>query len=135
MVTMHLAETKEKAQTRPSEALEWYFNLVMDLVPKGPNAPKGYEFMRDLAAAFEEAGGVSVPALEEAGIIVLDDPSGVADKLREVRDDIGQQEVFTWMRIGGLSDEKVRASMKLFAEEVMPEFQGQDPVVPEVLKG
>ena len=35
------------------------------------------------------------------------------------------------MRIGGLSDESVRASMKLFAEEVMPEFQGKDPVVPD----
>ena len=39
------------------------------------------------------------------------------------------------MRIGGLSDDKVRASMKLFAEEVMPEFQGGDPVVPEALAG
>lgn len=132
---MHLGATREEAEQRPSEALDWYFNLVMDLVPKGPNAPKGYEFMRDLAAAFEEAGGVSVPALQEAGIIVLDDPAGTAAKLREVRDDIGQQEVFCWMRIGGLSDESVRASMKLFAEEVMPEFQGGDPVVPAVLTG
>ena len=39
------------------------------------------------------------------------------------------------MRIGGLSDDNVRASMKLFAEEVMPEFQGKDPVVPDVLRG
>ncbi len=58
--------------------------------------------MRDLAAAFEQAGGVSVPALQEAGIIILDDPAGTAAKIREVRDDIGQQEVFCWMRIGGL---------------------------------
>lgn len=130
---MHVAPTKEEAETRPAEALEWYFNLVMDLVPKGPNAPAGYEFMRDLAAAFEEAGGVSVPALEEGGIIILDDPEGVAARIREVRDDIGQQEIFSWMRIGGLSDEKVRASMKLYAEEVMPQFQGQDPVVPDAL--
>lgn len=132
---MHLGATRDEAEQRPSEALDWYFNLVMDLVPKGPNAPKGYEFMRDLAAAFEEAGGVSVPALQEAGIIVLDDPAGTAAKLREVRDDIGQQEVFCWMRIGGLSDQSVRASMKLFAEEVMPEFQGGDTVVPAVLTG
>ena len=66
------------AEKRPAESLDWYFNLVMDLVPKGANAPKGYEFMRDLAAAFEEAGGVSVPALQEAGIIILDDAEGTA---------------------------------------------------------
>ena len=107
----------------------------MDLVPKGPNGPKGYEFMRDLAAAFEQAEGVSVPALHEAGIIILDDPAGTADKIREVRDDIGQQEVFCWMRIGGLSDESVRDSMRLFAEEVMPEFQAKEPVIPDVLRG
>jgi alkanesulfonate monooxygenase SsuD/methylene tetrahydromethanopterin reductase-like flavin-dependent oxidoreductase (luciferase family) len=132
---MHLAPTREEAEQRPADSLAWYFNLVMDLVPKGPNAPKGYEFMRDLAAAFEQAGGVSVPALQEAGIIILDDPAGTADKIREVRDDIGQQEVFCWMRIGGLSDESVRDSMRLFAEEVMPEFQGQEPVIPDVLRG
>jgi hypothetical protein len=44
-------------------------------------------------------------------------------KLTELRDDIGQHQVFCWMRIGGLEDHKVRASMKLFAEEVMPYFR------------
>ena len=79
---MHLAEARAEAEKRPADALAWYFNLVMELVPKGPNAPKGYEFMRDLAAAFEQAGGVSVPALQEAGIILLEDPKGTADKIQ-----------------------------------------------------
>jgi alkanesulfonate monooxygenase SsuD/methylene tetrahydromethanopterin reductase-like flavin-dependent oxidoreductase (luciferase family) len=131
---MHLADTPEEAVTRPSEALAWYFNLVMDLVPKGPNAPKGYEYMANLAEAFEDAGGVSIPDLQAGEIILLDDAEGVSESIRDVRDEIGQQEIFCWMRIGGLSDKKVRASMKKFAEEVMPKFQGQDPVVPDALK-
>jgi alkanesulfonate monooxygenase SsuD/methylene tetrahydromethanopterin reductase-like flavin-dependent oxidoreductase (luciferase family) len=131
---MHLAETEEEALSRPSEALDWYFNLVMKLVPKGPNAPKGYEYMANLADAFEQMGGVSIDALRQGGIILLDTPDVVRRQIEILRDEIGQQEIFCWMRIGGLEDHKVRASMKLFAEEVMPHFKGQDPVVPESLR-
>ena len=97
------ADTREEAEQRPADALDWYFNLVMELVPKGPNAPKGYEFMRDLAAAFE-AGRAECRSrrCRRPGSSCSSDPAGTADKIREVRDDIGQQEVFCWMRIGGL---------------------------------
>jgi alkanesulfonate monooxygenase SsuD/methylene tetrahydromethanopterin reductase-like flavin-dependent oxidoreductase (luciferase family) len=131
---MHLAETEEEALTRPAEALDWYFNLVMKLVPKGPNAPKGYEYMANLAEAFEAAGGVSINDLRAGGIILLDTPDKVREKIEEVYNDIGQQEIFCWMRIGGLEDHKVRASMKLFAEEVMPYFHEKEPVVPAALR-
>lgn len=131
---MHLAETEEEALTRPAEALDWYFNLVMKLVPKGPSAPKGYEYMANLAEAFEKSGGVSINDLRAGGIILLDTPEKVRAKIEEVRTEIGQQEIFCWMRIGGLEDHKVRASMKLFAEEVMPHFHDKEPEVPEVLK-
>ena len=131
---MHLAETEEEALTRPAEALDWYFNLVMKLVPKGPNAPKGYEYMANLAEAFEQMGGVSINDLRAGGIILLDTPDKVAAKIEEVRTEIGQKEIFCWMRIGGLEDAKVRASMKLFAEEVMPQFKDKPDVVPDALK-
>ena len=130
---MHLAETTEEAFARPAEALDWYFNLVMDLVPKGPNAPAGYEYMRDTAAAFEEMGGVDVKDLKTGGIIMLGTPQEAIDQIADLRDTIGQQEMFCWMRIGGLEDKKVKASMKLFAEEVMPHFPKDEIVVPEAL--
>ncbi len=119
---VHLAETEAEALSRPAAALDWYFNLVMKLVPKGPNA-QGYEYMANVAAEFEKAGGVNIQALREGGIIMLGTPQMMRDKLTELRNDIGQQQVFCWMRIGGLEDHKVRASMKLFAEEVMPHFR------------
>jgi alkanesulfonate monooxygenase SsuD/methylene tetrahydromethanopterin reductase-like flavin-dependent oxidoreductase (luciferase family) len=131
---MHLAETEDEALTRPAEALDWYFNLVMKLVPKGPTAPKGYEYMANLAEAFEAGGGVSINDLRAGGIILLDTPEKVRAKIEEVRTEIGQQEIFCWMRIGGLEDKKVRASMKLFAEEVMPHFHDKEPVCPPSLQ-
>lgn len=131
---MHLAPTKDEAFKRPADALNWYFDLVMKLVPKGPNAPAGYEYMANLAAAFEEAGGVSVEDLETGGIILLGSPDEIAERFEEVRTEIGQQEIFCWMRIGGLEDHKVRDSMRMFAEEVMPRFHGLEPHVPDELK-
>lgn len=131
---MHLAETEEEALSRPAEALDWYFNLVMKLVPKGPNAPKGYEYMANLAEAFEAGGGVSINDLRAGGIILLDTPEKVREKIDKVYNEIGQQEIFCWMRIGGLEDHKVKASMKLFAEEVMPYFHDKEPVVPAALR-
>lgn len=126
---MHLAPTEEEAFGRTADALGWYFNNVMALVPKGPSAPSGYEYMRDTAAAFEQMGGVDVRALKQAGIIMLGTPDEAITQLAQLRDDIGQQEVFCWMRIGGLADDKVRASMKLFAEDVMPHFPKDEVVV------
>lgn len=48
---------------------------------------------------------------------------------------MGQQEVILWMQVGGLDDRHVRDSMRLFAQEVMPQFKGKPPVVPAVLQG
>jgi hypothetical protein len=53
----------------------------------------------------------------------------------EVRRDMGQQEVILWMQVGGFDDRHVRDSMRLFAQEVMPQFKGKPPVVPAALQG
>jgi hypothetical protein len=90
--------------------------------------------MANLAEAFEAGGGVSINDLRAGGIILLDNPENVRAKIEEVRTEIGQQEIFCWMRIGGLEDKKVRASMKLFAEEVMPHFHDKEPVCPPALQ-
>ena len=39
-----------------------------------------------------------------------------------------------WMQVGGLDHQQVRDSMRLCAEEVMPHFKGQPPVVPAALR-
>jgi len=119
---VHLANSEEAALARTATALDWYFNLVMKLVPKGPNA-QGYEYMAKVAADFERNGGIDIQALREGGIIMLGTPAMMRAKLAELRDDIGQRQMFCWMRIGGLEDRKVRDSMKLLAEEVMPYFK------------
>jgi len=54
--------------------------------------------------------------------LVIGSPDTVAAKIADL-EQVGAGEVVCWMNFGGLSPEKVRRSMRLFAEEVMPRFR------------
>jgi alkanesulfonate monooxygenase SsuD/methylene tetrahydromethanopterin reductase-like flavin-dependent oxidoreductase (luciferase family) len=58
--------------------------------------------------------------LEQA--LVIGSPTTVAAKVAELQQ-AGVGEMACWMNFGGLAPDKVRRSMRLFAEQVMPHFQ------------
>ena len=100
---MHLAPTREEAEQRPVRVARLVLQPGDGARPEGPQRAEGLRVhARPRRRLRGRPGACRCPALQEAGIIILDDPTGAADKIREVRDDIGQQEVFCWMRIGGL---------------------------------
>ena len=54
----------------------------------------------------------------------LGSPERVVDKLQSLKDMLGADEFMCWFATGGLiSNEDVHASMRLFAEKVMPHFK------------
>lgn len=53
--------------------------------------------------------------------LVIGSPETVADKVAQLQQ-IGVGEMVCWMNFGGIPPEKVRRSMRLFAEEVAPRF-------------
>lgn len=53
--------------------------------------------------------------------LVFDDPAGCVDKIEILRD-AGVRNVVCWMGVGGVAQEHVLRSMRLFAEEVAPRF-------------
>ena len=55
--------------------------------------------------------------------LVIGSPETVANRIADL-EAVGVGEVGCWMNFGGLQPEKVRRSMRLFAEEVMPRFRG-----------
>jgi alkanesulfonate monooxygenase SsuD/methylene tetrahydromethanopterin reductase-like flavin-dependent oxidoreductase (luciferase family) len=57
--------------------------------------------------------------LEEA--LIIGSPETVAGKIAQL-EQIGVGEVVCWMNFGGIPPDKVRRSMRLFAQEVMPRF-------------
>jgi alkanesulfonate monooxygenase SsuD/methylene tetrahydromethanopterin reductase-like flavin-dependent oxidoreductase (luciferase family) len=54
--------------------------------------------------------------------LVFDDPAGCIEKL-EILHDAGVRNVVCWQGVGGVAQEHVLRSMRLFAEEVAPQFQ------------
>ena len=104
------------------------------VVPQGAQSPKSYEAFAAAADAYHEAGSFPAATLNESGNLILGTPEYAAQRMEEVRNDMGQQQVILWMQAGGLDDQHVRDSMRLFAEEVMPRFKGQPPVVPAALR-
>lgn len=55
-------------------------------------------------------------------ILVFDDPDGCVEKLG-VLGEAGVDNVVAWMGVGGMADEHVVRSMRLFAEEVLPRLR------------
>jgi len=54
--------------------------------------------------------------------LVIGSPETVAGKVADL-ERVGVGEMVCWMNFGGLAPEKVRRSMRLFADEVMPRFR------------
>src|SRR5207253_10934267 len=57
--------------------------------------------------------------------LVIGSPETVVNKVREL-EQAGVGELACWMNFGGLAPDKVRRSMRLFADEVMPQFEGEN---------
>jgi alkanesulfonate monooxygenase SsuD/methylene tetrahydromethanopterin reductase-like flavin-dependent oxidoreductase (luciferase family) len=131
---MHISDSPEKAKAETAEAFGWYFAKVMSLVPQGASTPPSYERYAELADAFATQGTVDLDGLREQGIVLLDTPERAVAAIRELWQEIGQQEIFCWMRIGGLEHEKVMRSLTLFAEQVMPHVKPLEPNVPRALR-
>lgn len=128
---IHVARTAAEAKERTRDAFGWYFDKVMSLVPQGAETPATYEAYAEMAKAYADVGGFPIEQLQEMGVLVLGTPQDAIRRIEEVYRDIGQQHISCWFRVGGLEDAKVRDSMKLFAEEVMPQFRGRPPLIPE----
>lgn len=129
-----VAKSFDEGKQRSAAALKWYFDTLLSLVPQGAKSPKSYEAFAAAPDAYHEAGGFPVETLNETGNLILGTPDFAAQRMEEVRNDMGQQEVILWMQVGGLDDKHVRDSMRLFAEAVMPRFKGKPPVVPSALR-
>ncbi|HVT00501.1 MAG TPA: LLM class flavin-dependent oxidoreductase [Solirubrobacterales bacterium] len=128
---IHLARTAAEAKERTRDAFGWYFDKVMSVVPQGGDIPATYEAYGAMARAYADAGGFPIERLQELGVLILGTPEDAIARIEEVYRDIGQQHISCWFRIGGLEDAKVRDSMKLFAEEVMPRFRDRPMLIPD----
>jgi len=123
VVTKHVyvAPTDAEAQAEARGPEMWYRDAFIrslsadDLTGLHPSVYEGANAMisRLRSQTWEDL-------LESA--LVVGSPDTVAHKVADLQA-AGVGEMVCWMNFGGLPPEKVRRSMRLFAQEVMPRFQ------------
>lgn len=122
MVMTHLADSVETARQQTEGALDWHFNVLPELISAGQagNTAGGYENYNKIS---ENLTGIDFDGLREQGIVKVGEPEEMIKFIQMLKDSFGMKQFLTWHRFGGLDDKAVRASMKTFAEEVMPHFK------------
>lgn len=129
-----------EARATVKEAYEWHFRKIVSLYPGagGKEVARGYEGYADPVRALErmlESGEPWLDPFSESGNILIGDPDTARAYIHRLRDDLGLKHLNLAMAVGGLPHEAVLESMRLFAEEVMPEFAGLDSPLPAAVVG
>jgi alkanesulfonate monooxygenase SsuD/methylene tetrahydromethanopterin reductase-like flavin-dependent oxidoreductase (luciferase family) len=118
---IYVADTDAKALEEAKAAEVWYqesfrrFVIPERIEDAHPTLQPGFRAMA------ERLGKVTWDGLV-AETLAFGSPDTVARHIEYMRS-IGVGQVLCWMNFGGLSQERIRRSMELFAREVMPRFR------------
>jgi natural product biosynthesis luciferase-like monooxygenase protein len=119
LVMTYAGEKQEQAREEFADPVIWYFRTFGKYVaPKLGQPPvESYEWytqIRDLASVVEW------DQLLSHGAVVCGETDYVTERVAEIRDVIGIDQLLCWTRLGGLSDELVTAHMERMRDRVMP---------------
>jgi alkanesulfonate monooxygenase SsuD/methylene tetrahydromethanopterin reductase-like flavin-dependent oxidoreductase (luciferase family) len=132
LIQTYCAETREQAYEDVRAPLDTVAQLGLDLaLPWAQEAPThtyaSYKYLVDQmeAAAANRAGdnpaGQSVEERAADGMVAIGDPDDII-RLFKTYEEMGADQMMTWVQFGGLPHEKIVKSMKLLAEHVLPKF-------------
>ncbi|HJO60682.1 MAG: LLM class flavin-dependent oxidoreductase [SAR202 cluster bacterium] len=117
-IRTYVAPTEDEAWEEADNAV-WFYRLMATLLPGAPGRPKpmsGYEnYPQDPAILAK----TTVSDLKERGT-AFGSPESVAEILNTYISRLNPSHLMLQMRIGGLEHEKVKRSMRLFINEVVP---------------
>jgi hypothetical protein len=113
-----LAPSSDEARTIAKEPYEWHMERLAALsVPPGPDHE--WSSLVSYGPPPEIPDADYLRATETN--LLFDDPDGFSQKIDVLRS-AGVRNIVTWMGVGGVAQEHVLRSMRLFAEEVRPRF-------------
>ena len=122
VVTKHVfvAPTDAEARAIAEEPERWYLDsFARSIRPDGlPVSESVYKQAHDQA---ERVASLRWEQLVEDSL-VIGSPATVRRKVAELQE-AGVGEMLCWMNFGGIPAEQARRSMRLFSEEVMPQFR------------
>ncbi len=114
-----VAPTAQEAKDLSRDGLEWDLEILQKLTtPTATEMPQGY-------AMYEKRGGMLPDRTYDDwadNVMLFDDPAGCTEKIK-LLEAAGVRRLLLWMGVGGLDHDVIVRSMRLFAEEVMPNFR------------
>ena len=115
IVPVYVAETARRAREEPeASAMHFYRSIGQALAKSATTTMRTQTGHRLIDISYDEV-------LRE--FAVYGTPEAVADRLLELREKLGYSTLSVWMNAGGqVPHERVLASMRLFAERVMPQL-------------
>ncbi len=126
-VGIYCHEDRRQARREAKRAMEWFYgNLLDQTAPILQRLYDGYEYYRRMAPAhriFRHA--VHLRALEAMGMVVVGDPAHCRARLQALIDD-GVDRLLLAVGAGAMPSERVRASLRLLAAEVLPHLRPRE---------
>jgi len=119
LLMVYPGATREEARNTFGPRVTWYYRTIAKYVapPQGQVDIKGYDGYgnaRDLASSVE------FDDLVDGTSIVCDAPEACIEKLVELGQEFGFDELLCWTRIGGLENAKVLSAMELLGTDILP---------------
>jgi len=118
----HVGEDAASTRRDSERAITWYFQTLARVIAESKDPSKVPEAYKFYARAKGNLETITYDFLYQE-VVLFGDPERVTDRLQQFREELGLTYVIAWMNFGGLADEAVRASMRRFAEKVMPRFR------------
>jgi alkanesulfonate monooxygenase SsuD/methylene tetrahydromethanopterin reductase-like flavin-dependent oxidoreductase (luciferase family) len=117
---VYVAETDAQARADAEGPERWFLDsYARSISPEGLNGVS--DAVRQQAmGAVERVRGLRWEQLVEESLFI-GSPATLRARIAELQE-VGVGELLCWMNFGGIPPEKVRRSMRLLADEVLPEF-------------
>jgi alkanesulfonate monooxygenase SsuD/methylene tetrahydromethanopterin reductase-like flavin-dependent oxidoreductase (luciferase family) len=110
IVPVYVADTERRAREEAEASTMHFFRTIAEALGKG-------------GTRREEAAKLGRMSFDEIlqELVVYGTPESVTERLLELRESLGYTTLSVWMNVGGrIPHERVLASMRLFAERVIP---------------
>jgi alkanesulfonate monooxygenase SsuD/methylene tetrahydromethanopterin reductase-like flavin-dependent oxidoreductase (luciferase family) len=116
LIPIYLAERQQQAEADPEPHVMYYYDVLGRLL--SGEFPESYQRYGE---SRRRLGTLTYEDIRRERAI-FGDPAYCLERLQQIRETLGIQQLMGWMNIGGLPHDKVLQSMRLFAEHVLPKL-------------
>jgi alkanesulfonate monooxygenase SsuD/methylene tetrahydromethanopterin reductase-like flavin-dependent oxidoreductase (luciferase family) len=114
LIPIYVAERQRQAEEAPEPYVMYYYSVLGQLL--SGDFPETYQRYGE---ARRRVGALTYEEIRRERA-VFGDPTYCLERLQQLREALGFQQLMAWMNIGGMPHDQVRRSMRLFAERVLP---------------